>query len=368
MNSKDHQPSPGTSSVETTSGKVRSGKARMEKLTPDQRRELARGAAIERWRRARARQVAKDTGIMLPGERQPSEEAIAEVLPSVPKNLPVAKWPGQLEMKIPVYVLDDGRRIISRTGATSFLTDDKGGGNLESYTGIQALQPYMPADLSGMMVEFNLPEVVNKTVKGMEAETFVEICQAYVSAWQHGALQSDAQQKIAIRATMFLSACAKVGIVALIDEATGFQYERPLDALQIKLRLFLAQEMRKWEKTFPDELWEQFGRLTKWKGGVNSRPKYWGKLVMELIYEYLDPDVAEWLKENAPQPFHGQNYHQWLSEQYGLRRLIEHIWRVIGVASTCDTMDELKNKMEQLYGSAPGFQFQLKLSSTSSGT
>jgi hypothetical protein len=27
-----------------------------------------------------------------------------------------------------------------------------------------------------------------------------------------------------------------------------------------------------WEKTFPDELWSEFGRLTGWKGNLNSRP------------------------------------------------------------------------------------------------
>ena len=160
---------------------------------------------------------------------------------------------------------------------------------------------------------------------------------------------------------MFLGACAKVGLIALIDEATGYQYDRPIDALEFKLRLFLSEEIRRWEKTFPDELWEQFGRLTSWKGALHQRPKYWGKLVMELIYEYLDPDVAQWLRENAPQPMHGQNYHQWLNEQYGLRRLIEHIWKVVGMASTCETIDELRYKMEQLYGNKPGFQYQLKL-------
>ena len=110
---------------------------------------------------------------------------------------------------------------------------------------------------------------------------------------------------IAIKAGMFLSACAKTGLIALIDEATGYQYERPEDALRLKFKMFLEDEMRKWEKTFPNELWEEFGRLTHWQGSINSRPKYWGKLVMELIYGYLDPDVAEWLKTNAPAPQKG---------------------------------------------------------------
>jgi hypothetical protein len=59
-----------------------------------------------------------------------------------------------------------------------------------------------------------------------------------------------------------------------------------------------------------DELWIEFARLTGWRGTVSQRPKYWGRLVMELVYEYLDADVAQWLKENAPAPRHGQNYHQ----------------------------------------------------------
>jgi hypothetical protein len=270
-------------------------------------------------------------------------------------------WPRELAIGIACYVLDDGRRMISRTGATDFLTDKKGGGNLESYTRVQAVAKYMPENLSGDMVEFAMQGVVNKTVKGLEAETFVEICRAYVAAWQANDLESDAQRAIAMRAAMFLGACAKVGLIALIDEATGYQYDRPIDALELKLRLFLSEEIRRWEKTFPDELWKQFGRLTNWKGALHQRPKYWGKLVMELIYEYLDPDVAQWLRENAPKPMHGQNYHQWLTEQYGLRRLIEHIWKVIGVASTCDTIEELRQKMEELYGNKPGFQYQLKL-------
>src|SRR5262249_32308613 len=104
------------------------------------------------------------------------------------------------------------------------------------------------------------------------------------------------------------------------------------------------------EKTFPDELWIEFGRLTNWKGSVTQRPKYWGKLVMELVYDYLDPDVAKWLRENAPKPRHGQNYHQWLTSQYGLKKLMEHIWMLIGMARACKTMDELRTKKAEAGG------------------
>lgn len=340
------------SSNEGLTGRQRSGRARMERLSVEERKALSSKASKARWDRARALRAGENAST--------DDGATPQVID--PSALPVAQWPGTLaDSGIECYVLNDGRRMISRTGATSFLTDRKGGGNLESYTRVQALVDYMPPNLTGEMVEFSLPGVVNKTVKGMEAETFVEVCRAYVSAWQANALESDAQRAIAARAAMFLGACAKVGLIALIDEATGYQYERPVDALQFKLKLFLVEEMRKWEKTFPDDLWVQFGRLTNWKGSVHQRPKYWGKLVMKLIYEYLDPDVAEWLRVNAPKPIKGQNYHLWMTEQYGLKKLIEHIWKVIGVASTCQTMAELEQKMEELYGTTPGFQYELRL-------
>jgi hypothetical protein len=72
-----------------------------------------------------------------------------------------------------------------------------------------------------------------------------------------------------------------------------------------------------------------------------------------MIYDYLDADVADWLRKNAPKPRHGQNYHQWLSGQYGLKKLVEHIWMVIGMARACQTMWELRRRMAEQFGRQP---------------
>ena len=271
-------------------------------------------------------------------------------------RIPVALWPGELPIgsaSLPVYVLDDGRRVISRAGAVSLLVGRVGGGNIEAYLKAGALQQYLPEDVIDQFIEFSIPTVVNRTVRGLPAETFLEITRAFVQARNDGALTTDRQHEIAIKADMFLVACAKTGFIALIDEVTGYQYERAQDALQLKLNLYLEQEMRKWEKTFPDELWLEFGRLTNWQGRLHERPKYWGKLVLELVYGYLDRDVLDWLRENAPAPRHGQNYHQWLSSQFGLKRLTEHMWMLIGIAKTCRTMPQLREHMGVHFGSEP---------------
>ena len=297
--------------------------------------------------------LAVDNGINL----SPGDFVLSPVVRVPPEShVPVARWPGELpigEASLPVYVLDDGRRVISRSGAVALLTDRSGGGNLEQYLRVGALGPYLPDDVLDQFIDFSIPEVVNRTVRGLQAETFLDITRAFVQARNDGALTTDRQRDIAVKSDVFLAACAKTGLIALIDEVTGYQYERAQDALQLKLNLYLEQEMRKWEKTFPDELWVEFGRLTQWQGRLNARPKYWGKLVLELIYGYLDRDVLDWLRDNAPAPRKGRNYHQWLSSQFGLKRLTEHIWMTIGMAKTCASMPQLREHMAVHFGMEP---------------
>ena len=72
--------------------------------------------------------------------------------------------------------------------------------------------------------------------------------------------------------------------------------------------------------------------------------------MLELVYGYLDADVTDWLKKNAPAPRKGQNYHQWLSGQYGLKKLTEHLWMLIGMASACHDMQECRERMAERFG------------------
>lgn len=270
------------------------------------------------------------------------------------------------DIRIPCYVLDNGQRVFSLKGIVVGLIGTEGG-QLAEYLKVNALRPFLPEDLTPAengvipaLLKFDTGgQSFAKVATGFPVERVIDLCTAYSEALQEHTLTngdyklSGRQIDIANRAGAFLRACAKTGIVALVDEATGYQYERVQDALQLKYKLFLEEEMRKWDKTFPDQLWVEFGRLTNWQGAVHHRPKYWGKLVMELVYGYLDPDVAAWLKANAPKPMKGQNYHQWLSNQYGLKRLTEHIWMLVGMASACNTVPELRKKMAEKYGRIP---------------
>ncbi|WP_350657332.1 P63C domain-containing protein [Psychrobacter sp. S1-30-MNA-CIBAN-0213] len=102
------------------------------------------------------------------------------------------------------------------------------------------------------------------------------------------------------------------------------------------------------KKTFPDGLWQEFGRLTNWKVPLHSRPGWWGKLVIELIYDTLDPDVTDYLRANKPDP--GIRWHRQLTENIGVRALVSRCYEVIGMAKGCDDMRELREKVAEHYG------------------
>ncbi len=338
---------------------AKGGNTRAQRLTKEQRSEIARKGAAARWSKT-------EEGL----PEVPEEGAQEEILEPIPA-MPIARWRGTLNiigLEVPCYVLDDGQKIIGRTSATELLTGIKGGGALEKYIAVKALEPFINKDMMlERFVPFRLLEVegLEKAVKGLPADLMIEVCQGFVAALQssfdpsspHPRL-TDRQIQMAMKASAFLSACAKVGLEALIDEATGYQYERAEDALQVKLRAFIADELRGWEKTFPDELWVEFGRLTGWKGNLHSRPKWWGKLVIEMIYDTLEPPIAEYLRNNKPPP--GIHWHRQLTENIGVRALVSRCYEIIGMAKECRDMRELRDKVARHYGRSV-VQFTLSL-------
>jgi TIR domain len=83
-----------------------------------------------------------------------------------------------------------------------------------------------------------------------------------------------------------------------------------------------------------------------------------GKLVIELIYDTFDPDVAEYLKNNKPAP--GVRWHRQPTENIGVRALVSRCYEVIGMAKECRDMRELRDKVARHYGRQV-VQFSLSL-------
>jgi hypothetical protein len=228
--------------------------------------------------------LARDHGIDLSPDDFFQENTSSPVL--IPKDAtPKATHWGELpigETTVPCYVLETGERVFSLKGVVVSLIGTQGG-QLAEYLKVRALREFLPDDLTPDE-NGNIPALmtfdtgafgVGATALGLPVEKLIDLCSAYSVAADQGQL-TERQQAIATTANAFLRACSKVGVIALVDEATGYQYDREERALQFKLKVFLSEELRKWEKTFPDELWKEFARLTHWDRPLHIRPKYWG--------------------------------------------------------------------------------------------
>jgi len=152
------------------------------------------------------------------------------------------------------------------------------------------------------------------TAIGYEATLLVEICDKYLEARDQKLLRGR-QYKLADQAEIIIRACAKVGIIALIDEATGYQKVRAKNALQLKLQAFIADELQEWARMFPEEFWYELARLEGVRYSARSRPLRWGRYVMMFVYDAIDPDVGKELRKKNPSPRFMRNHHQWLKQR-----------------------------------------------------
>ena len=100
---------------------------------------------------------------------------------------------------------------------------------------------------------------------GYPASILVDLCTAVLSARDAGALKTS-QAHIALRADILIRGLATVGIIALVDEATGYQEVREQRALATILERFIAKELQPWTKTFPYEFYSEIFRLRRWTG------------------------------------------------------------------------------------------------------
>jgi len=318
------------------------GKARAAALTPDERRAIARTAALARWEGRRPGQQAS----VSPGGPEITPKN-AELAPG--PTLPVALFPGKLLMgavEFMVYVLDNGKRVMAQREVVRVLTGKRETGKLHLQS--QALQPYIDADvIAEQMLQFSIPGT-QYIANGYEATLLLDICDAYLRARENGKSLTPNQQAIAKQAEIITRACAKVGIIALIDEATGYQQYRKKQELQLKLQAFIAEDLQEWALMFPQEFWFELARLEGVHYSPRSRPLRWGKYIMAFVYDAIDKDIGNQLRTKNPNPRFGKNHHQWLKE-FGRQKVHDQIQRVVTIMKLCDNMDDFRAKFARVF-------------------
>lgn len=323
-------------------GASKGGVARAKKLSPEERSEIARQAVETRWERAGKTKV----------------------------HLPKATHDGDLkigDIAIKCAVLEDGTRVLSRTTfikAIGRKGKAKGGRGYDDefkvpvFLSANNLKPF----ISNELIENSKPilfKLYGQQSIGYKAELLPQVCNVFLDADEAGEIAGN-QKHIVEKCKILIRGFATVGLIALIDEATGYQEIRDRIALQKILDKYLTDDWAKWTKTFPDDYYRELFRLKNIPyppiQSSTKKPSYVGHWTNEIIYSRLAPGVKEALKEKNPRllsGFRGRKHHQHLTRDYGHPELTDLLSNVIFLMKTCIDENDFKrrlNKAKPQYG------------------
>jgi hypothetical protein len=168
------------------------------------------------------------------------------------------------------------------------------------------------------------------------------------------------QEHIADKAMILIRALASTGIIALVDEATGYQYERPRRDLEEQLKKFLAESLVRYASGFPHDFYKHLCRLKNVDLRPDMRlPQYFGHLTNDLVFRRIAPGLLKALKERrAERGKPGNKLYQWTSEDVGYPALIIHLGTVVGLMKIHTDFDAFKKQLDliaPIYPEIPGF-------------
>jgi hypothetical protein len=270
------------------------------------------------------------------------------------------------DLEIACYVLEGGVRVLSGRGMQSALALGQGhGAILKEFLGRNNLKPFISPDLAMVLsspVRFIRPGRGGKVAVGYEATILADICDAVLAARKAKALTKK-QLLIAEQCEILARAFARVGIIALVDEATGYQEARDRNELHRLLELYIAKELLPWAKRFPDEFYKELFRLRGWQySPVNvKRPKLVGYLTNSIVYKKLPPGVLEELRKKNPIIQDGRRrykHHQFLTENLGNPHLEKHLAVVTALMRASASWDSFRRLLER---AVPGVEQQRDL-------
>lgn len=292
------------------------GKARATKLSSEQRKEVASKAATARWQNRKSNvpsQIAKHEGILKIGDAE-----------------------------LDVAVLEDGKRIISQGSVfKAFGRPTRGVKSapegeivMPAFMDAINLRPFISQDLMDVINRVKYTSLSGNPVEGYDASILPLVCDVYLKAREEGAITRSNQLDTARKAEILVRSLAKVGIIALVDEATGYQEIRPKDALQAFLDKVISKELAAWAKKFPDEFYENIYKLRgwHWSGMSKNRFSVVAHYTRDLVYERLGDSVLEELEKKTPKDDNGKRkvkFHQWLTDDVGNPMLAQHLHSII---------------------------------------
>lgn len=267
------------------------------------------------------------------------------------------------------HVLDDGRRLITQSAFLEIM-DYRGRGNDRGHRLTHFLEDISNKQLnfSRLIADIRSPILFASSKGGValgySGSLVIDYCDALLRAKRLGYIGGEVIDRYCSAAERIVLAVAKVGIDALIDEATGYQEVRPRDALQAILDKYLKDHWADWAKRFPDEFYMEMFRLKgwDWKGMSVNRPSVVGHYTNDIVYLRLAPAILDELRKRNPSGGgrRRQKHHQWLTDDIGHPRLEMHLHTVLAFMRSSSSWAAFKRQLDKAFPKI-GESFLLKI-------
>lgn len=268
-------------------------------------------------------------------------------------------------IEIDAYVLDDGTALIGKRKILTALGRPEKGDSPDSsrpaFLSANNLQTFITPELEEKLKGVDFIDAKKQKYNAYPADILAMICDVYLEARLAKKLTAN-QMPIAQQCEILVRAFARVGITALIYEQLGFEKLKHPDAFRMLIESYLSEELRKWSKEFPDELFIQMDKIYgNERTTSRNRPMYYAKFIRKYIYDPIEKgQVLTELDKKAEKTATGKKktrLHQGLNEEKGLPNLRAQIWQVIGVLKTSRS----KRIFEASYQRLMGNSFQTNL-------
>jgi hypothetical protein len=312
--------------------KVAAGKARAKSLSPEQRKEIASKAAAARWV-AGKEYTASHRGNFL----------------------------DEFGVDVDVYVLNDPMKtaVISQRGMGQAIGFSKRGSRLPVFVSSQTMADYIGRDLRSKIenpIVFQTSGAaaatgVSARANGYDAGVLIELCQAILAARADGKLSGGRYDRTIQQAEIILGAAGKNGIRQLVYALAG--YNPTSDEVIAAFKLYVAEEARKYEQEFPNELYVQWHRLYEIPVPLRGKPWEFKHLTIRHIYHPLaqsNGKVLELMRAlKAQGGDRAKKLFQFLND-LGARALRIHIGRVLEMAESSADRFEYERKIAARFG------------------
>ncbi|MBS4010548.1 MAG: hypothetical protein KGZ72_07310 [Roseovarius sp.] len=256
------------------------------------------------------------------------------------------------DTEIECYVLDDETRVLTQATFLEAMgrhrkanvRKEEGEEQLPAILQGKSIKPFISKELleKSRPVQFHLPS--GAVASGYRAEILPMVCEVFLQARDADALPHN-QRHIAQKAEVLVRALAQVGIIALVDEATGYQIDRSHQALRILLSKYIAEGLQKWIQTFPAAFFGELDRLYGNDTSHGKRPQYYGKFINKYVYDPLEHGYVKKELDKLNITDEGKRrarFHQWLNQD-GRNMLIHQIGRVHGLMEMCSDIEHFKS-------------------------